>query len=185
MIRTWNFSVEIFFGEKQKFLLKAFFTPAANRDLKPSYVRIWSQISIFKHVRDSMNIRKFLQGERSRRMKSKFVFFLLKLILNFQALFNRNFSSIFTRFFFPSAFHNENFFRQRAANKTWCNASFTLLKCIFSSTVFTHLRKWIFYSAWAAQLHLKTNFYCSKNHKYGNSILDFVLKLLKFTELRF
>lgn len=29
-------------------------------------------------------------------------------------------------------------------------------------------------------LHLKMNFYCSTNHKYGNSILDFALKLLKF-----
>lgn len=53
------------------------------------------------------------------------------------------------------------------------------MQFIRSPSVFTHLRKWIS-TVFAPRLHLKMNFYCIENHKYGNSILDFAWKLLKF-----
>jgi hypothetical protein len=45
-----EFPARNFVAEERKTLQKAFFTPAANRDLKPFCVRISSQISISKHV---------------------------------------------------------------------------------------------------------------------------------------
>lgn len=61
-----------------------------------------------------------------------------------------------------------------------CKASF--LEFIFPYSFYT-FKKMNFSLFSVPQLHLKMNFYCIENHKYGNSILDFTLKLLKYPRI--
>lgn len=91
--------------------------------------------------------------------------------------------NVFIQFFHPLNGHNENFVDTLQAER---DAMLTFLNAIFfsshSTIFFTRLRKWIL-TVFAPRLHLKMNFYCIENHKYGNSILDFTLKLLKIHKI--
>lgn len=82
--------------------------------------------------------------------------------------------------FQPLNDHNENFVDtlqiKRDAMQAFLNAFFCF-RCFYT------FKKMNFSVFARRRLHLKMNFYCMENHKYGNSILDFTLKLLKIHEI--